>query len=536
MSFGQTYNTIDVEYATFNWLRREVALKMGYSPDHVLLNRTERVHVDSIIESGIAQFCQGAWPTAPRLPEEPSGEDRDPEAMHVEAKKEDKRRPPHRWSFMHLVYSISTVSGQSEYDLPADFSGVFQEPTTTREGGRIGIARTSHLRQLISAENEAGNPRYCALSRESVGGDTRSLSKLLLYPVPDAIETIQVEYVANPQTLSEISQFPPGGAEHAETVLAACFHVIAQRTGEGLEQAINLLQDRMTASIVTDNASARPTTDGVWVEDDGRFNLAYCSRMIGRHIGAGPNPKVWSHQQEQLLAEILRQGLRKVYNPPILPGENYPHDFSFLRPIGDLITSSGVSEYDLPLDFVQFFGPMTYKQDDAVLYTAIKFVGEERIRQLLQRPEASTRPSRAAVRVKSSGDAMGTRYELLLWPVPDDSYNLEYRYRINPDTSKANLLPSLDSKIDIHGGDRFSEMYIEAMMLCADYIMGKKRSEHEERFLRAVHSAVGQDRLTNATDSQGYNSDPTADRGDYNNGSFHDLDANITTYNGAIFD
>lgn len=530
------YSTIDVEYGSWNWLRREIALRSGYSPDHNLLGRVERVHVDSIIESGVMQFVQGAWPTIGLPPDTPAGEGRMPDAQHVEAEKDVKRHPPHRWSFMQKSHSFATVSGTSSYDLPDDFGATIQEPTTSRAGGRIAIARLAHIKQLISVDNEAAEPRYCALERTSIGGSTKQTTKLVLYPVPNAVETVTVEYSANPEILSKLSQYPPGGVEHAETVLACCYLVMAQRGGEGLEEATRLVQDRMVASIVLDRASSKPTTDGVWVEDDGRFNVAYLSRMIGRHIGAGPNPKTWTHQQEQLIAETIRRARRRVYNPPVLPGEPYAHDWTFLRPIGDLVTVSGVWEYDLPSDFAQLYGPITYSTTGSVLYSPIEFVGEMTLRRLLQRQEASTRPSVGAIRVKQHSDALGTRYELLLWPVPDDEYELQYRYRVNPDTSGPNSLPALVDNLDLHGGDRYSEMYLEAAMMEADFLQGQKRSEHEERFMRAVQSAVSQDRLTNATDSLGYNGDSRANAGEYDGDwTHHDLDENVVTYNGITY-
>lgn len=55
------WNTIDAEYGTFDWLRRELCVKIGYNADHRLLNKSERSYVDSIIESGVMQFCISAF-------------------------------------------------------------------------------------------------------------------------------------------------------------------------------------------------------------------------------------------------------------------------------------------------------------------------------------------------------------------------------------------------------------------------------------------------------------------------------------------
>lgn len=526
--------TSDPEYGSFNWLRREVAIRLKYSPDARLLDRIQRAYVDSIIESGVMQFATGVVPAMQPDRDTPPGEGRAIDSIQVEAEKEAKTRAPYRWSFLNKVFQFSTAANKYNYDLPSDFGSFHGEPTTTREGGRIAIVREAHLRQLIASSPASGKPAYCTTQKVSVGGQSESKSEILLYPAPDGIETISVEYGVIPATLDANNPYPPGGREHAETVLAFCFYVLAQRAGEGVDAAISHLRDRMAASIVIDRAASKPTADGVWVEDNGRFNHHYLLRMIGRHLGYGPNPKAWSHQQTQASAECLRRTLRRVYNPPLLPNELYPHEWSFLRPKATLSTKSGQYEYLLPEDFAAMYGDMTHATLGSTLYPPIRLVGEQSIRDLLQRNVSSARPDRAAIRPVPFNKAVGTRYQLLLWPVPDQTYEIDYRYRVNPDS--INLLPSSETDFDIHGGDRFSEMFLEAGMLTADEFMGVKRSEHLERFMRAVQAAVGSDRVTASPPGMGYNGDRSELRNSYNSMyDSHDFDENIVTYNGARY-
>lgn len=548
MKISAPFSTIAPKYATLDWCRREVAIRIGHKADHKLLGRSELSYIDSIIESGVHQFMSAAFPKAPVEPQAPAGEGRDPDALHVESEKEMSRKAPHRWSFAERIHEFTTASGTSTYQMPADFGAIIDEPTTTQAGGRIAVARESHIRQMISVDNESAEPRYCALRRSSIGGASEQKTDLILYPVPDSALTIQVSYRANPPDLTDSKQYLPGGVEHAETLLAFCFYVLAQRRGEGLNEAIVHVQDRLVASIVIDRSASKLTTDGIWIEDDGRCNVAWLSRMIGRHIGAGPNPKVWTHQQEQMIAEIIRRARRRVYNPPVLPGELKSHDWYWARPTGRLTTESGVWAYDMPADYVQLYGPVHYEgggdvtdsdgntvATGTVLYKALQVRGEAQLMQLLQRQDASTRPTICAVRPKKFNKAQGTRYEMLVWPVPDARYTLNFRYRINPDTSTANSLPAMVEELDLHGGDRYSELYLEAAMLDADYMMGKKRSEHEERFMRAVQTAVAQDRASHASQNLGPNRDPRSNRGDWH-GSYHDLDENLVSYEGTVYE
>ena len=70
------------------------------------------------------------------------------------------------------------------------------------------------------------------------------------------------------------------------------------------------------------------------------------------------------------------------------------------------------------------------------------------------------------------------------------------------------------------------------MAAAADEMMEVRNSKHYERFLRAVESAVGQDRLTGSPEYQGYNGDPSSEGGYWGGYNIHDLDANFTNYIG----
>lgn len=529
---GQLYSTRDVVYGQYNWLRREFGRKLNYPADHELMNRTQRNYVDTTIERGIHCFCEASWPMLPR--QALSGEGREG-GIEVDSIKEDKRKAPHRWSFLNRTHTFSTVSGTQEYPLPADYGGIINEPTTSREGGRIAITTEKYIRQLTAAEGLTGNATYCALRQNEMPGAEADKPDLLLYPTPDGTETISIEYRANPAALSSLKQHPPGGVQHAETILACVCYVRAIDTGEKIAEAVRYLQERLMASIYIDRASDKPTTDGIWVDDDGRFNVAYLSRFIGRHIGAGPNPKVWSHQQEQLIAEAIRRAIRMVVNPPVMPGKEYPHAWRFLQPSTVMTTDPAVWEYDLPNDFVEIIGQITFDDAQSVFYSPITVTSRTRLRNNLQRQDASTRPTLAAVEPKHD-NTFGTKWKLLLWPVPDSEYKLRFQYRVNPNTSGYNTLPAIVDNLDLHGGDRFSEMYLEAGMLAADRLLEKPRSVHYDRFHEAVRSAVGQDLLTAAPDNVGYNSDPSATLGRGVDGlDYHELDANTVTVNGNTY-
>lgn len=529
MKAGQIFTTEKIEYGSFAWLRREVGIKLGYHADARLLGNVERSYIDSIIESGINQFAHMNFPSV-QIPQSiediPSGEER--EGMQVENNKSATRRAPHRWSFLNLTATIAMVAGENTYDLPDDFGSFICEPTSSRPGERIAIVPESHLRQLVASDPKEGPPKYCTTQRTSIGGGTVAKSKLLVYPTPMASETIQVEYAIAYQTLDDLNTFPIGGREHAETVLAACWYVAAMRTGKDVEIAASHLRDRLVASIVVDRAASKPTADGVWTDDDGKYGYSYLLKAIGRYCGHGPNPSAWSHAQSQLNAEILRRALRKVYNPPLVGNSQYPHFWSFLRPLHTMTLASGQSTYDLPAEYSGLDGPLTHASDGARLFPKLTYVNESMIRSLLQQTASSGRPDKAAIRPKAFNRAEGQRYEILFWPTPDSDYSIQFRMRVNPDS--VGLLPVAEQEQQIYGLDVHSEMFLEAAYLAADEIQGVKRSEHAERFLRCVAAAVGRDQVMASPESLGYNADRSNGRDrDYDE---HGWSNSLTTYGG----
>jgi len=330
------------------------------------------------------------------------------------------------------------VAADSEYDLPEDFANFIGEPTTQRgdDTGRLSIAQDSHLRQLVESDASTGAPRYVAKRHISGKGKAKSQSKLIVYPIPTAAETLTVQYAVVPPRLSDESPWPLCGAEHAQTILACCLAVMEERGGGEANTFRAKMSETLASSISIDLESGDATTDGVWPTSDNTLltSRQHIEKRIGLHIGAGPNRKAWTDAQLQKIKEIFKEGMRLACNPPVIPGMTYPHQWGWLKPLATITTAADDEVYDLPSDFAYVDGPMTIAPSDYMLYQPLKIVGEHQIRQRLQSTQSTGRPVEAAVRVKSPHDSSeGTQYELLLWPTPDGDYTLQYRYRINPD-------------------------------------------------------------------------------------------------------
>ena len=489
-----------IEYGSFSWLRREVSQKLGLPADPRLLDHVDRNRVDSIIESGVLRFYYPA-PSQFTIPDA------------TEAQKERLRKAPNQWSFLQSSTTITTAIGQSAYTLPASFANFIDEPTTSRDGGRIAIVSDMYLRQLIDAEGTAGLPRYAAVQVAGSDGAARQTHNLYLYPVPGSVETITVRHGIRPPAISSGAPYPLGGIQHAETILAACLLVAVERAGGDLNTAALLFQDRITASIILDSQLALSSSEGVWPvdePDDGlSINRQYLGKLIGREAGFGPNRHLWTHSQASVVTEAIKSGLRYFYNPPTLPGEAYPHDWSFLSPVTSLVTVAEQSEYDLPANFAILKGDFTYSDDSYTFRSLVRTVGEETIRQHQARQVSVLgRPTMAAVKPKTVGAEIESRYSVLLWPTPDDEFTLGYRYRINPMMLVAEAGDSVVvGASQPEGGPVHAQTIIESCLLALDSLMKINNPVRRDKFMQCLVASVGFDLKLNAPTTLGYNAD-----------------------------
>ena len=104
-----TYPTVDIEYGTFRWLRREVGVALGIPANEEEWDHDQSERVNSIIQSGYMQMLFPPPLAAPR---------------------EGAPAPkPHRWSFLNPVGVLPIRAGEDTYRLPDDFAGALGDFT-----------------------------------------------------------------------------------------------------------------------------------------------------------------------------------------------------------------------------------------------------------------------------------------------------------------------------------------------------------------------------------------------------------------------
>jgi len=253
-------------------------------------------------------------------------------------------------------------------------------------------------------------------------------------------------------------------------------------------------------------------------------NRAYLRRVCGLKFGYGPNPAGWDNTKEAMIDLAIETGLRTVYHPQVLEGERYAWEWSFLTPTETFQTLANQPFYDLPPGFSMLDGPLTYKPGVSSLTPPIQEVGDNQILLRRQHGDSFGKPQLCAIRVKPL-DPTGTRYEIIFWPTPDDTYDINMRYRANPDL----LRSETDCPL---GGAAMSQTFIEACLLAVDELKGVASSIHAEKFDKALRAAISHDRLVSSPDTLGIGHD-RSDRPiagwNYN---FHLWSEQSVTYNG----
>jgi hypothetical protein len=185
--------------------------------------------------------------------------------------------------------------------------------------------------------------------------------------------------------------------------------------------------------------------------------------------------------------------------------------------------------YDLPTDFADLDGPITFEPGNSMLATPIQVVGENEIRAELAVSSTVGRPRLAALRPKAIDETTWTKYELLFYPVPDDAYVLTYRYKVNVQAlSATNLYPP--------GGAVHAETVLESCLAIAEQQKDGKPGVHTSKYAERLSASISADRMNNAPDTLGYNRDNSDQPMNYWNSYWgHGCGSTPVTYNGVAY-
>jgi hypothetical protein len=144
--------------------------------------------------------------------------------------------------------------------------------------------------------------------------------------------------------------------------------------------------------------------------------------------------------------------------------------------------------YEMPEDFGDLDGPLTFK-NDSVVGTEIDVTSELAIRRLAQTVQSTGRPRKAAVRPQIHDGRFAQRYDMLLWPEPDQKYDLEFRQVVvMPEIDATNPYPP--------GGALFGELYLSACLAEVDARINNNRNLRWQEFQERLAVMIEKDGAT----------------------------------------
>lgn len=489
---------------TFDELRRRIARQLGYGRDpDKLANDARETDILDIIRSAERRFYFHAQP-APN-------------------------QPPHTWTFLTPTATLALIAAQTTYQLPADYTDMMSTGFIFSGLEQAPIARTSieSIQSMQAQASRTGTPSYFAIRPRATTDPGRETTyEVVFYPTPTVAATLSYQYRIAPQGLSAENVYPMGGAQHSETFLECCMAEADKMFTDAESVHEKKYLELLLGSIQTDQQSAAKESQP-WPLEHPATTLGvtklYLRRLIGDAMGYGAHPSTWDHPKSERVKLALETALRMFYNPPAARGRQFAHEWSFLMPVGWVDTVSTLYRYDLPDDFAMLAGSVVFEPGDSAMYPALTELSERELARRLQLNSASSRPQIFAIRLKQLDEGTGTKLEMLLWPVPDDNYRLNFKYRVNP------AMLSDDAALPL-GGEQHMQTIIECCLAAAEIAMNQP-GLHVQLAESLMATSITRDQSASAPASLGF----PREMGEGYEINWHELDENITTYNGVEY-
>jgi len=168
--------------------------------------------------------------------------------------------------------------------------------------------------------------------------------------------------------------------------------------------------------------------------------------------------------------DIVARGYRQFLYP-IDARNGTLHEWNFLRLFTTLSTVSGQWKYALPQDFSDLCGTILYDTDE--LQPPMMKVDAKQILNMRSDVVTTEWPKYFAIVPVKYDLALGTTYELWVYPTPDKAYILNYFYRFDP------LKPSATTDLVV-GGIRACEAILESCLAIAETQEDDNVSQHHQ--------------------------------------------------------
>lgn len=245
------------------------------------------------------------------------------------------------------------------------------------------------------------------------------------------------------------------------------------------------------------------------------LQLSDLALEVGGYLGYSRTASAWSgwqasapyvpaNQDTQLghVMACVQAGLREFYFPKQVDGGVVSHKWSFLVPEKTMALVANVGVYDLPDDFGGLEGEIFYDPSNNQPYVVIQRVGVGVLRGMLQQyPGLTSPPQKVAVYPKLTDGSTGQRWQLSLFPVPDQVYNLWLRYNVLPQAlTSSNPYP--------YGGAAHGDTILESCLAIAESrFQDEPQGPHREAFMERLQASISVDVRDNKPEFLGKNLD-----------------------------
>lgn len=195
----------------------------------------------------------------------------------------------------------------------------------------------------------------------------------------------------------------------------------------------------------------------------------------------------WSADEIDRLDEIVNAGYLQFIYPIPLPGEMVSHRWSFLRPTATFDTEDGTYLYELPTDFGAIVGDLVYDEDEYV-HRIIEQTTPGMIDRSRAVDSAEGRPTKFALRPKSTSMTAFQITEIMLYPTPDAAYGIVYHYdvRVDPLTETNSYL--------LGGQPHFDTILQSCRDVAATRYMDDAGGKEHALFVERLRASVEADR------------------------------------------
>jgi len=166
---------------------------------------------------------------------------------------------PYDWSFLRPTTKIAFKSGTQVIPMPDDFAALMGPLTISSPFVSVSIwpVQITGVGQIYAAYQQSptavGRPVMAAV--EPIKDTTPTAgtrSQVRIWPVADADYIFNAVYIVNPNYISPTLPFPYGGAQHAETIRAACLMAAEETLDNESTVWAAKFQARLAASIAAD--------------------------------------------------------------------------------------------------------------------------------------------------------------------------------------------------------------------------------------------------------------------------------------------